>query len=640
MRRTVGILILALAAAVPLAAQDTPARNPPAPDEPGLWMPEGYRLLGVEEREALSPDALRAIQTENTRLLREAVQAMTPEERVAVGQAMTEVAATHELRAYEKQYVTMTQMLLLSATMEEKTLAERADRQNRFDEFLRLQEATKGFPAEREPVEEEAAAIESEIGRQDGKALYLRALKPLRARPWNQEIRLCFRKIIRGDAWERPEKTSLYDAALVFLRAREKENPEEGAWYSLEATLRLTNRGEVTEAKRLFAIAIEKNSNDVESRLFPLLLAEIDGDESEVARLLPRSREAWPKAEALDYSLWVAIDALPSDLQKKAREKFGAKYKAAHPSDWSSRSEILAASLGRGEFATVEAETATLLDLPLTTLPEPNRSEFRALRLRALAGLGRCDEVVAEIPRFEATAREALRHSGGSEPPSPHTAAEVRALRSELAAGHRELTRLRAAIADGSVEREPGLADVPSGERKVLAADWADELERELAKMGAVLAGDDASAAVEWTRRDLAAWYAERHIPEDAILDAADPASRLGIQVRGAAGKCLLANHRASEAARLLTPCVGSGTNYHWDCGEPIFEAGHELVGQGRFQEAAAVYRAIAPVQNFSMRSDDLYREIEKAAPGTVPKFVPTPARPNAAPGTTRTPVP
>jgi hypothetical protein len=160
--------------------------------------------------------------------------------------------------------------------------------------------------------------------------------------------------------------------------------------------------------------------------------------------------------------------------------------------------------------------------------------------------------------------------------------------------------------------------------------------------MDAVLAGDDAASAAAWSRRELAAWYEERRIPEDSILDATDPASRLAIQVRGSAGTCLLAHGRASDAARLLAPCVGSGTNFHGDCGEPILKAGHELVLQGRFQEAAAVYRATAPVRNFSSRSEDLYREIEKAAPGTVARFAPTPTRVSteSAARPERTPVP
>jgi len=119
MRRAVGILILALVAAVPLAGQ-----NEPAQEEPGLWIPEGYHLLSFEERKELSEEQLKAVQTENTRLLRDAVHAMAPEERQAVAQQLTQFGASHELRDYEKQYITVTQMMLMSASIEEKVLAD------------------------------------------------------------------------------------------------------------------------------------------------------------------------------------------------------------------------------------------------------------------------------------------------------------------------------------------------------------------------------------------------------------------------------------------------------------------------------------------------------------------------------------
>ena len=62
------------------------------------------------------------------------------------------------------------------------------------------------------------------------------------------------------------------------------------------------------------------------------------------------------------------------------------------------------------------------------------------------------------------------------------------------------------------------------------------------------------------------------------------------------------------------------------EAGLSALEAGRDLVKEGRYREAAAVYAVTAPVANFSSRADDLYREIEKASPGTVRKFEPTPA--------------
>lgn len=614
------LMLLALAAASTLGAQE---------DE-RLWMPEGYRLLSFEERKSLSEEEMKAIGTRNTALLRETVKALTPEERQDLVSRLDQFGRTHDLADFERQYVTMVEMLLLSAAMEEKALSDRAVVEARFQKLLREQETTtKGFPSDQKSVEAEADAIEAEIGKTDARTLYLRALKPLRARPWNDAIRICFRKLVRGDSYPRPQKTSLYDAALLFLQAREKESPDEGAWFSLEAFLRLSMRSEVTEAKRLFDLAIEKNANDIESRTYPILLGEIEGDQAEVERLMPRSQKAWAKPEDLDRALWNAIDSLPQDLQARARESFGGKYKKAHPADWSSRAEILAASLRKGNFREVEAETSTLLALPAATVPQPHRSEFLALRLRAVAGLGRCDEVLAQLPELEAAVVTAYR--GGFDdafPPAPRRARDVEELRSELEQERRALRKLRAALADGSVETAPEWGEVPRDERRTQATQWATQLEAELKQTETFLNRPDDAIAADWSRRELEAWYERRRIPADSILDAADPGTRLTIQVRSAAGKCLLARHRAAEAARILAPCVGSGTNYHWDCGEPILQAGSALVKQGQPKEAAAVYAVTAPVQNFSALADDLYQEIEKAAPGTVRRYTRPPVTP------------
>ena len=276
-----------------------------------------------------------------------------------------------------------------------------------------------------------------------------------------------------------------------------------------------------------------------------------------------------------------------------------------------------------------------MLALPATSLPVRDRSAFVALRLRAAAGLGRCDEVVGEIPQLEdAVARATPDSTDEFAPPPPRRASEVAALRSQLVAGQRELRKLRAGIADGSVEADAGWEDVPKAERRAVAEQWASDLQARLEKMEELLKRGDEAVAAEWSRRELADWYASHNIPETSILDAADPGTRLVVQVRGAAGKCLLAHHRAADAARVLAPCVGSGANYHEDCAVPILEAGKELVKKGQLKEAALVYRATAGLQNYTLIADGLYWEIEKAAPGTVKRYVAPapPATPGAVP--------
>lgn len=626
-------VLLFAAVALRALAQEEPA------EEDVLWMPEGYQLLPPEERSALPPDEMNAIGTRNQQLLREAVKAMTPEERQEVGARLSGYGQAHaDLPQYVRQYITMASMQLLFAGMQEKVQADRDAAQARFEKLLHDQETTtKGFPSEREPVEKEANAIDAQLGKADARSLYLRVLKPLRARPWNDAVRVTFRRIVRGDSYARQQKTTLYDAALAFLQARQKDAPDEGAWFSLEAILRLSMRSEVAEAKRLFAASVDKNSRDVDSRLYPILLAELDGDQKEVERLMPRAQEAWKTRDDLDQALWNSVDALPGDLRVRARVAFGNKYKKAHPADWSSRASVLAASLEKGGFREVEAETQTLLALPVSTLPEPHRSEFAALRLQAIAGSGRCDEVVAAMPRFEAAVRDGVHETWEeSAPPAPRTLGDARRLRAALNDGRRDLARLEAAIADGSIERAPEWGDEPLEKRREDAAQLKEGLEAELREMEKLLAaGDDAAVAAAWTRREHADWQAA--IPGNWYFDLADRATRLIIRVRGAAGKCLLAHHRAADAAAILAPCAGEDQNYHGDCGEPLLEAGRELVREGRYREAGAVYAATAPVQNFSTPADDLYREIEKAAPGTVRKFQPTPTR---TPRATATPGP
>lgn len=596
-----------------------------------LWMPEGYRLLSKEERQSLPPDELKAVGTRNTELLRAAVKALTPEERQELAGKLQAFNGSHELADVERQYITMASMMLLSAAMEAKILDDRAADQKRFDQLLEEQEkTTKGFPGEREPVEAEADAIEELMGKQDSRALYLRALKPLRARPWNDAIRVCFRKIVRGNSYPGRQSTSLYDAAIVFLHARQAETPAEGSWYSLEAFLRLSMRGEVPEARRLFAIANAKHAKDVECITFPILLAEIDGDQAEVERLMPRAREAWPKKEDLDRNLMNDIDVLPVGLQARARDTFGGKFRKDHPADWSTRAELMASALSSNRPAEVENEASTLLALPYATLPEPNRSEIFALQLRAKAALGKCDEVAVEIPRFEAAANAAYRTDfDPNVPPRPRSAGDVAELRHSLQEGRQALQQLKASLADGSLEKAAEWGDTPKEERRKEAERWVADLEKNLAKFEAILNGrDDKAAAAAWSREELAAWRAAHHITDNSIYDLAGRAERLSIAVRAAEGICYLDKGRPADAARILAPCIGSGQNAHGVCAEPMVKAGHALVARGQFQEAGAVYAKVVLIENYSSLADDIYQEIEKASPGTVKRVEQTPRPP------------
>jgi hypothetical protein len=605
-------------------------------EQEGPWMPDGYRLLSAEERQSLPPEELKAIQTRNTMLLRDAVHAMTPEERMAVAKRLEAFGRGQERTQVEKQYVTMTTMMLLSVAMEEKVQEDRAADQARFQKLLRDQEETsRTVPPDQKSVEAEAHAIAALIGKEDQRRLYLRALGALRARPWNYFIRVCFHRIVRSDS-VRSQPTSLYDAALVFVRARQAESPDEGSWFSLEAFLRLTVRGEVAQATKLFAAANAKGAKDVECRIFPLLLAEMDGNAAEAGRLRPRALEAWPKSEDLDRVLLESIDQFPSELAARARETFGKKYARAHPADWSSRVDRLRSALDdaylqevHGDAAAmpsalraVESETTMLLSLPLSGLPEPHRAEVFALQLRAKAGLGKCEEVSPAITVLEAEAEVAYpRQFDPDSQPRARTVQDVQSLKASIGEERRGVEKLREALTDGTLEREPELRDVPQEERLKLAREALTEMEREVADADSLLRDkDDPAAAAEWTRHELADWEKAHRILSREYMDSYDLAGRgerLGIRVRAAEGQCLLARGMLLDAASILKPCVGGGRNFHTDCVSPLIEAGAALARKGDVREAAVIFNLVRPS---SASSEALFQLIEAKAPGTVKK--------------------
>jgi hypothetical protein len=199
---------------------------------------------------------------------------------------------------------------------------------------------------------------------------------------------------------------------LEFIRHREQENPAEGSWDSLEGFLLLSFEGKVDAAQRLFARAIEKNANEVESRVFPLLLAEIAGDETAVARLRPRAVEAWPDPADLDRVLLDNMDVLPEPLREKAHKTYERTYKRAHPTDWEARVKALESALARGASRQVEAETTQIL-APASgaEIPETWLAELRGISLRAQAAQGRCADALNRLPAFEAAALAAYPSS-------------------------------------------------------------------------------------------------------------------------------------------------------------------------------------------------------------------------------------
>jgi hypothetical protein len=599
-----------------------------AAQEEALWMPGGYRLLSAEEQQSLPAEEVKAISARNTASLREAIGRMTPEERQATAERLHAAGRGRRLSPLEAQYISLTTMMLLSKTVEEKHPESLPNQEARFQQLLRDQEqTTKGFPSDADSVQQEAETILAILNKHfvSYKDFYLRALKPLRARPWNDAIREAFRMIVdkstpRAYAGGGPAPTLICDAAIAFIHAREKETPQEGSWYSLEALLTLTVRNDVAGAKRLFSVAIEKDAHDTNSRIYPLLIAEIEDDRAAVARLRPRAHKVTSNDALLDRMLFFEIILLPRDLQLKARSTFQRRYEEAHPADWRIRMHILTQQLEAGGLQEVESETTELLLLPVSVLPEPHRSEFLALKLLAMAGLGRCDGSVAEIPRLESAAAAAYPwETDPDAPPHPKTAQDVRDLRLAIGQQRAEIARWRAALKDGSLDRSPDLRGTPKEERQKLVLEMIAAGEKEISKEEETIgSGDEATVAAEWSEREMTRWLENRGITADTTADMAGSAERLSIRTRSAAGKCLLARGRASEAARILAHCVGSGRLEHPDCVHPLFEAAHVLVAQGKTENAAAIYNFLARNPSLDIYVERLYVDIERSSPGLV----------------------
>jgi hypothetical protein len=586
-------------------------------DQPS-WLPDGYVLLSPEDLESLPLDQRQAIAKHNREILDKLFDTHSTDEISAYLESVEQYAQTHELKTYERQFITRLQMEALSRQMRTKRLAAESERDAAFEKLLHDQErTTAGFPGDLQNVQTEARRIEDLIGRVNDNELYLQILRPLRARPWNEDARVVFRKIVRHDYYPGVQRRTLYEAALDFIHARERETPGEGAWDAMEAFLRLSIAGEIDEAKRLFDIAISKNSNDVESRIYPLLIAEIEGDEKKADRLRPRAEAAWPDPAALDELLFREIDMLPPALREKARGRFSAHYKASHPTDWERRAKILQGMLGERRYSEVAAETESVLALPLSILPEPYRTQMLALSLRAEAGRGNCP--LAD--RISDLDREALvAYPLDADPDAPPVRHELR----EIAAAQKQLNAMREAVAhiekelqQGSFLNDPDLSEIPAGERQGFLEASRDELKAQIAEGSGLVKGKDPARALsDWNAREQEAWDKSHAIRRPIVFkyDILPQAGRLSALVRSEAARCLIGKGDPLAAVSVLEGCVGEGDNIHRICAEPMVDAGIALAKSGQVRIAASIYlrlRGIVP-------ADRLYEAIDKAAPDTV----------------------
>jgi len=592
------------AAALCLIVSPSSAQIAPIP-----WAPEGYRFLSDSDRATLAPDEIGGIERHNQELLRDSIARMSRSERQKIAESNARITESGDLDGRMRQYITIVGMMLIGQTQREAGQREASIRENQgasvFRGLLERQESVDSFSSEREAVVAEAYRIAAEKGVKDDEARYLEALAPLRARPWNTEIRGTFREIVKAGSLTHiyfPERPTLFDAAMEFLHHRESEAPDEGAWFSLEGVLRLRLRGEVAKAEALFKTAREKRANDVESRLYPLLLAEIEGDAPAMRRLLPSAQEAWPDRESLDEALLAAVEDLPDELQKRARTTFEARYQREHPADWNHRTELLEHDLEGGSVREVEARTGALLNLPPSAIPIQARAEILSLSLSAKARLGKCDEVLQRLPELEAIAPQAFPGSSGTGPPT-HQESEIDALRKRASELNRKIAQVKSRVESND---DSSLNEDPDPESLL---EEAKELDRILS------AGSPALIVRDWNRAERREWERAHKIDELQIYDRASHSDRLVIEVRGDIARCELSRGKFDEAARSVMSCWGAERNLHKACLVPLIDAAIGLVETGRLDRALAILCGLSKHGISADQITKLEEALRRAAP-------------------------
>jgi hypothetical protein len=237
----------------------------------------------------------------------------------------------------EKHYLLVATQRILQAQKSRGEERGRAKRQSDFALLLERQKTeSQGLVNDSDLVEKEALRLQDLLA--EGKTpfpdLYLQALRPLRARPWNHEARDVVTAILNHARTinEIKDDRNLSDAALVFIKRRRQESPTEGAWPSLEAYIRLRHHTPADDdemertVRELWKEALALNANDVDTRIFPLLFALADHDESQAGPLLRFAAEAWPDPQELKSLLLTEADSLPGLYPTLARRAIESRF--------------------------------------------------------------------------------------------------------------------------------------------------------------------------------------------------------------------------------------------------------------------------------------------------------------------------
>jgi hypothetical protein len=615
--------------------------EPPGPPPP--WVPEGYVFLGYEESFQMMRSGegrkVGEVNQRNSALLDAALAKMTVPELEALLAKMRDYvkndAPAWELRNYA---------LLVGVHAGEHLRLLQSRHPDSFDAIVQAQEAASaGFADDPEAVSREAERLERLLGKQPNSELYLALLKPLRARPWNSDARRVLHEIVKQDEpsgtypADRGKFLILKLAALEFVHKRQAEQPNQGAWYSLEATLRdlpeqppggYYSQEEAHRARdagfaplrALWERAIALRSRDDEAHSMAIILARLDGDaEKEREAMASYAQGGLSEKAAIEHNVrLVADDYLTPGMRERL---YKASLRSAEgATDWAGRLETLQSS---PNYELVVADTSALLELPEKTLPQPYRVELLSLNLqRRLASHhgeqhGFCDEIAKQLPSLERQALAAYPPAADPNlPQPPHQLGEVAGLRREVVEGKQEVEKLDRLLLSHADPDGKAL----TGEQEQEVRRLRDELARESQQAEQRVAGKtDQAVLAEWNRRELEEWRGDHQQEQGSrkVLPLGE-AERLTLQVRADLADCYRTEERFVEAAAVVDGCLLPRPGVDSPCVVALANVGSALARRGSLREGVAVYRKLAAAAVDPQRLDALREIINTAAPGTL----------------------
>jgi len=563
------------------------------------WVPDGWRFVSMQEQDKLvqsgQGDQYAAIVRHNFELMDRALTKMTKPELEDLIAKMKELLANPP--SGEVQNYAMT----VSVKASEHLRLRKSRPSSTFDALVAAQEeTTRGFPNDPKAVAAEAERIEELLTKQPKEELYLAILKPLRIRPWNADARRVLDEIVALDDPMGPDdrKTflTLRVAALRFVQERQKEEPEQGSWLSLEARLRSrggeSNEPALRETAPLWERAIALRPKDDDSFAMDVILARLAGDAGRESAAIARYEAAGAKPEAIeDYVKRHGEPWLPD--AEKTRLYDIEKRRPEGATDWQSR---LVAVSGMHDPFKVIKECEEVLRLPQEVLPPSYRAGFLSVSLETRALYSEdCDAIAAQIQPLEALAVAAFPPAEDSA--APHKAADLVLLRRRTEELKTSLSMIDGALAKG---KTPKGQDLTAGQRSDLQ-EMRKVLDQQIQESLTLLAGPQANAVKVGSRELLPMTRAEAHV----------------FPVRAAVARCFMRMRRPSDGVAVLNRCYELRADN--PCDLIATQLDETFVELGHIQEAADFYRRLEVAGVNAENLGSLKEAINRASPGEIP---------------------